>query len=240
MSGTAFQTLDSSLGQTATAARTSANGYDRATGNALFQVQGALRDALERGNPDAAGAMAAARDAYSKMLRVQTAAARPGGEPGVFSPDQFQSAVRQLDPTRLKGAYARGNALLQDFADNASAALKPPQLAGGHAQDIGAGIIGSRIVEHLFEHPFNPMTYAGVAAYPFMRGLYSNAGRSVLNPMIAGASALGNGVGALTPIAAQIAARRMTGLPMPPQPPAASLGTPSYPGALAPGGYWSR
>ena len=65
--------------------------------------------------------------------------------------------------------------------------------------------------------PFNPMTYAGVAAYPFMRGLYSNAGRSVLNPMIAGASALGNGVGALTPIAAQIAARRMTGLQMPPQ-----------------------
>jgi hypothetical protein len=169
------------------------------------------------------------------MLRVQTAAARPGGEPGVFSPDQLQSAVRQLDPTRLKGAYARGNALMQDFADYASAALKPPSLgAAGHGAGVAGGLLAGGALEHFLSDPKAAAALA--AAYPVLAGLYSNTGRALLNPAIAGLSALGPRLGALTPLAAQLAARNNRWAPAPmapqPQPP------PSYPGSLMPGGAW--
>jgi hypothetical protein len=48
---------------------------------------------------------------------VQAAAGRVGAEDGSFTPAQFQSAVRALDKSKDKGAFARGSALGQDLGD---------------------------------------------------------------------------------------------------------------------------
>jgi hypothetical protein len=217
MSGQAFQAADSALGSLATAGRASANAYDRATANAASQVQMALRDWLARSNPAVADELAAARTAFAKGLRVQTAASRLGGEPGVFSPEQFQSAVRQLDPSRLKGAFGRGQALLQDFADQGVETLTVPRQAGGHAQDVGAGIVGANIVEHLMSNPLHPLTYAGLAAYPVLRGLYSDIGRRLINSGLTAGQGVGRGIGSapLAPLATQFGVRNYPGSPNP-------------------------
>ena len=104
LSGQAFRDAESTLGQVARDHRHSPLPADRAFGNIVQDLQGELRSALRRSNPDNAAELGNIHRAYTDLARVELAAARMGtglggsSEPGVFTPSQLVSAVRQIEP----------------------------------------------------------------------------------------------------------------------------------------------
>jgi hypothetical protein len=123
MTGESFKEAESEIGRLAAQYRHSPIGDERQLGGALQELRDTMRDWLTRSNPARADDLAKANTAYANLLRVQGAAARPGVDPGVFTPAQLQATVRQLDPTLRKGSFARGRALMQDYADAGRAVL---------------------------------------------------------------------------------------------------------------------
>jgi hypothetical protein len=91
--------------------------YDvRRQGAAIQEAKAALDRMIERENPEYAAELKAVNEGYAKFKIVQRAAASTGAKEGVFTPAQFQSAVRAKDVTKDKRAYSEGEALQQPFA----------------------------------------------------------------------------------------------------------------------------
>jgi hypothetical protein len=124
-SGETFKRITSELGRMARQYRGSSVASERDLGSAFQELQRALRNTLSRVNPDQATELAAADGAYALMLRVGNAAGRAGSKEGVFSPAALRGAVRQMDSSMRKKAFARGDALMQDFAESAENVLGP-------------------------------------------------------------------------------------------------------------------
>lgn len=91
--------------------------------DALKDVGDALRAMLKRQNPDYAPSLDAIDSAYAQLLRVERAASSLGAKEGVFTPAQFTNAVKAMDPSLRKTQFARGNALMQDFAESGKEVL---------------------------------------------------------------------------------------------------------------------
>lgn len=127
MDGQTYKDVESKIGQVTTDYVHSSDPDDRAVGRALQGVQGELKDALVRSNPQFAPQLNSINAAYADSLRVQGAAGRQGafqgGDAGVFSPAQLSSSIRELDPTLRKNAFARGEARMQDLSDAGKSVL---------------------------------------------------------------------------------------------------------------------
>lgn len=91
--------------------------YDNRLAPAVKQLQQELRDLLRRHSGQEADNLAAANEGWASFKRVQNAAGKLGADDGNFTPAQFQNAVRALDKSKDKGAFARGSALGQDLGD---------------------------------------------------------------------------------------------------------------------------
>lgn len=167
MTGPSFKEVESELGRLARMYRNSPVGDERQLGGAFLELQSTLRDWLARSNPKVAPELAKANEAYANLLRVEGAAGKPGADPGVFTPAQLQSAVRQLDPTLRHRAFARGDALMQDYAD------------------AGRNVLGARL-------PDSGTPYRGLMATLLGGGLGAGA---VVDPAAA-MMAVGGGMGA--------------------------------------------
>jgi hypothetical protein len=124
MPGDLAKRADSTLGSLASRYRSSGDADQRALGMALRDAQGAFRELLERnaGGADAE-ILKGLNKNYANLLRVERAASYVGSETGKFSPAQLQSAVRALDPSRNKRAFAQGRATMQDLSDPAKSVL---------------------------------------------------------------------------------------------------------------------
>jgi len=80
--------------------------------------------------------------AFSDLSVINVAAANSGAKSGVFTPQQFSTAVRQQDPTRRKSSFAKGKAKGQDISDAALEVIGDPTGAsqtGRLALGIGGG-----------------------------------------------------------------------------------------------------
>jgi hypothetical protein len=168
MTAEGFKAADSNLGQMARGYLRSQD-YDTATmGAAIQQAQVSLRSMLERtAPPELSQALSNANKAFATFLRPQRAASMVGAEGGVFTPEQLQSAVKAMDQSKRKGAFASGNAMLQDLSDAAKTVM------GNKVPDSGT--------------PLRNATMMGVAAL---------AGHSVLPPALASAAPLAAAGGA--------------------------------------------
>lgn len=210
MSGQAFKDAETDLGQ-ASREQFAGNSSpdDRKLGRALQQAQGAVRDWLGRVSPENADAIQAANEGWKALLRVQNAAGRAGNNGGEFTPQQLLAATKKY---AASGQFERGNAFMQDMAQNAmldrnalmsagKQGLQSPS-ATGHDAGVGISVVAA---EHLLEHPTMGTALALGAAYPTLGALYSNAGRSIANRMTVGGRGLLNLP--ISPLAAQIAAR---------------------------------
>jgi hypothetical protein len=189
MTGDSFKEAESALGRLASNYRNSVDGDQRQLGGGIQEIQATLRNLLQRSNPARAAELSAVNNAYGNLLRVQTAAGRIGAEEGVFSPAQLLSSVRQLDNSLRKGAFARGDAKMQDIADTAKTVLgnhlpdsgTPYRylLAGlgasalGHGTGLGAAIGPAGVLAPA-------LAGAGMAA------AYSTPGRATLAELLAG------------------------------------------------------
>ena len=112
---------------------------ERAIGEALQGVKKSLEDMAAAQNPEFAARMTALNRGYANLVRAEGAAARTGAEGGVFSPAQFDQAVRAGDRSTRHRGYAAGNALGQDLADAGRAVLPSKTPDSGTA---GRGFIG--------------------------------------------------------------------------------------------------
>lgn len=179
--GETFKTVDSELGAMARPYLSAASPAERELGQAVQGVQKVLRDLIARQNPQAAPLFRRADAAFARFVRLQRAAGAQGSTGGVFSPQQFSNAVRASDNSVRKGAFARGDALMQDLSDAGRAVLPnsipnsgtPERLMAAGTMLGGAGAAG--MLPHLG-------VLSGVTG-----AVYSPLGRYLTTGLLAGA-----------------------------------------------------
>jgi hypothetical protein len=118
LSGDAYKRAVADLGRHIGRLRKSAMGEDQALADILDGARGAFDSAARRhSDPDAIALLDAADAGYAKLVRIEEAAARRGGDDGTFTPTQFDSSVQRASGGVRSKAYLRGDALMQDYAN---------------------------------------------------------------------------------------------------------------------------
>lgn len=117
MSGRDFKRTVSDIGKHIVRMRKSQNSEDQALADVLEGIKGSIDAAARRhSDPDAVALLDAADAGYAKLVRIENAAARVGGEAGTFSPKAFDRAVQKEAGGVRSKSYLRGDALMQDYA----------------------------------------------------------------------------------------------------------------------------
>lgn len=123
ITGQTMKAIETDLRQLAERFGRSMDPDQNMVGDALREVQSALRGNVSRSNPQHAAELVNINEGWANFKRVQKAAAGVGSESGVFNASQLHSAVKALDKSKDKGASARGDALMEDLSDPAKAVL---------------------------------------------------------------------------------------------------------------------
>lgn len=180
MTGNDFKVMESELGRLASGYSKSLDAGQRELGGALRQTQAELRDLLTRSNPTHADELHNINQSYSRLLRVEGAAGKLGTEQGVFTPAQLLNSVRSLDPSMRKGAFARGNAPMQDLADQGKTVLgnKVPDSGTPYRHMVGLAGLGAGAMEPSIGLP----TAAGAAG---LSSLYTRPGTAAMRALLA-------------------------------------------------------
>lgn len=171
MDGTSFKALESELNNFARKYAGSASPDDRNMAEAVREVLKSARGALERSSPGVGSQLRKINQAYSTFTRVQDAASRVGTEEGIFTPNHLLSAVRNMDKSARKGAFARGDAVLQKLAENGKKVIGIKYPDSGTAGRLANMAAGGALV-------FDPVTTLGVGAVGSLP--YSQAGQSAI------------------------------------------------------------
>lgn len=160
--GSLFKDIETNLNKNITQYARSTNPNDLKIAEALRDALKVWRAELAEQNPKQAMKLAKINAAYGDIDVMRTAAANTGAVNGVFTPKQYQTAVRQRDVTRGKRAFAAGKAKGQEISDAAVEMLSPQVgatlegrlalgAAGGYAAmqnpyAVGAAMIASPIL----------------------------------------------------------------------------------------------
>ena len=123
MDGETLKQVESELANAAAEWRPSGDAAHRQLATALDEVRNLLRQNLQRQNPAHAGELQNINAAYARFKRVEAAAANRSTSDGVFTPGDLLTAVKRGDRTAGKGAFARGDALMQDIAQQGQRVL---------------------------------------------------------------------------------------------------------------------
>lgn len=171
MSGQTFKDVESTLGQMATDYSHSSVVNERYFGAAVRQLQDEMRQLIVRNNPAVADALQSNNAAYAMMKRIQGASVSSVKNEGVFTPAQLLQSIRAQDPSLGKGSFARGNALMQTYAE------------------AGENILGSKLPDsgtafrEMVQHPIQSFIY-GTASPPAWL-MYSPLGRKIASVVMA-------------------------------------------------------
>lgn len=95
---------------------TSPDAYQSDLGMALKQLHKELLDTMKATNGANGQRLSEIDKAYANFKRVERAGASVGNAGEAFTPAQLFSATKALDKSKDKGAFARGDALMQDLA----------------------------------------------------------------------------------------------------------------------------
>lgn len=116
MDGKTAYGVKETLGKLASEYQKSPSPDDRAIGQAFHDLNDAFVQHFDSSNPETLQKLGGLNLGYANYKRISQAAASPGSVDGIFTPAQLLQAVRSQDPSMSKGAFARGNALMQDYA----------------------------------------------------------------------------------------------------------------------------
>lgn len=180
MSGQEWQTAKSQLGDLIRRYASSTDADQGMLGDALSNVQASLHNGLARSNPAYASEISKANASWALFKRLQDAAAYGGkNTEGVFTPAQLLSSIRKMDSSVDKGAFARGNALLQNFAQAGQSVLGNTVPNSGTANRLGLQALGVGLGTLAYSgHPeFAALGAAGVGGGA---ALYSKPGIAAL------------------------------------------------------------
>jgi len=123
MTGQALKDAQSNLGNIGRRLSSSQDSDDRQLGSMVMDAQQAFNDMLERNNPNYGKELKAANNAYAQYARLRKAASYVGANEGTFTAPQLARAVQASDRSAGKGAYARGQAMMQDLSEAGKAVL---------------------------------------------------------------------------------------------------------------------
>jgi hypothetical protein len=188
MDGETFKQVESELGQLAANYRSSTVASERELGERITDMQGMMRAQLARANPALADQLNKINEGWAIFTRAQAAAANRGLSGGVFTPGDLLTAVKKMDKSVRKGAFARGDALLQDLADAAGEVLPSKVPTSGSIERLMMVGGGAELVNHP-----EWLAYLGLGAAPFTRPAVSalNAARKAGVPRTAASAYLG-------------------------------------------------
>jgi uncharacterized membrane protein len=131
-----WKRLDSKLGSMASKFSASPDDpFKVQLGEQVGFVQDQMRHLMRRQNPDVAKNLRAADEAWADFVPYQRATSM-SLEDGIPTPGQYRSAVRQNDNSLRKGATARGEARMQDFAIDASKVIPAERGNSGSADRL--------------------------------------------------------------------------------------------------------
>lgn len=140
LSGEMFKKTVSDLEKRAAQFRKGSSAEDQALGEVITEIKFALDAAARRhSDPDAVSLLDAADAGYAKLVRIEGAAARAGGDAGTFSPSQFEREVQKQSGSVRSRAYLRGDALMQDYADQGKALVDTVPNSGTFDRAIAGG-----------------------------------------------------------------------------------------------------
>lgn len=122
VSGEMLKTIETDLGKVV-AQYGGAGGGPGMYGQAIADVQDALRALITRSNPQYASELSKANEAWRNWAVIRKAAGGQGATEGVFSPNQLSAAVRAADHSKDNGNFAAGRATMQDLSDAAKAVM---------------------------------------------------------------------------------------------------------------------
>jgi hypothetical protein len=199
LDGEKVKRIEQKLTQLAGQFSGSANADHQILGGALRDTVQAVRENMERMNPDLADQLRRINTGWAMYTRLETAAANRRGSGGVFTPGDLLTGVKRGDKSVRKGSFARGNALMQGFAEAGQNVL-PSTVAdsGTTGRALMSGLVGGAAA-----HYFNPKILAGLgaASVPFTRPAIAALNRYVRPTTGARASYAnaGRGAGTLRP-----------------------------------------
>ena len=119
LDGQTYKGIESDLRNSASNYLNSGSASERNIGKALSDVLDVIKKELYFQNPKQTPTLRRIDAAFSDLSVINVAAANSGAKSGVFTPQQFSTAVRQQDPTRRKSSFAKGKAKGQDISDAA-------------------------------------------------------------------------------------------------------------------------
>lgn len=178
--GDVIKQIESKLGQIGSTMGRSEDYDVRNLGQGVQELQGSLRRMIQDQNPQYANELGAINSGWANLIRIQKAAGSAGARDGVFTPAQLINAVKSSDPTKNKAGYARGNALMQDFAGAARDVLPSTVPDSGTAGRLMmANMLTAAGAGHFLNEPMIP---AGAAIGGVLAALpYSAPGMNLLN-----------------------------------------------------------
>ena len=92
---------------------------DQDVAQALREASDALKEGMKKQNPKEVSTLRRIDAAYRDLTIMENAASKTGTQNGVFTPKQYQAAVREGDITKRKRQFAAGKARGQDVSEAA-------------------------------------------------------------------------------------------------------------------------
>lgn len=146
LSGREFKHVEEELNYISRTNRSSPHPSDREFAHAVDDLHAAMRDTLERTNPKYAAELQNINTAWAIFKRAQGASTNRVRSGGVFTPGDLLADIKR---STARGAFARGDGLLQELADAANRVLPSNIPDSGTAQRrlwqelFGLGSVGA-------------------------------------------------------------------------------------------------
>jgi hypothetical protein len=201
LQGDAYKSIESELTHLAGKYGSSSDAGQQLLGDRLGDVVKAMRANLERSNPTFSDELGRINQGWAMYARMRGAATNRRGSEGVFTPGDLLTAIKRGDKSVQKGSFARGDALMQDFAEAGQRVLPSKVPDSGTA---GRSLFSAAGLGYL-----SPKALAGVgaASVPYLRPSMWLANRYVrptaaspgLDGLRARYSDVGRGAGMLRP-----------------------------------------
>lgn len=205
LAGAQVKVIESNLNRLGRKFSGSQDANQQLLGEALNSTLMAVRSNMERMNPAFAQELQRINQGWAMYARMRVAASNRRGSEGVFTPGDLLTAVKRGDQSVQNGSFARGDALMQRFAEAGQRVLPSKVPDSGTAGRSLASIVTGGGLGYL-----SPKVLAGVgaASTPYLRPSMALLNRYVrptaATPGLAGARArysdVGRGMGSLRPL----------------------------------------
>lgn len=187
LTGRELKAMQENLTRTISDYRSSTSPGERDMARYFDRVKTIIRSELTAQNEKFAPKLKAIDNAYAMWTRIENAATRRTGSEAVFTPMDMLQSIKSADKTTRKGAFARGDALMQDFAEFANTVLPAKMADSGTPERIAlmqllaAG--GGAVAGESHAGPLGPYLIPAASAMAAASAPYTKMGGAVVNKL---------------------------------------------------------